>query len=320
MLLKFWGTRGTIPSPLRPDQVEQKVKDVLNTAAQEKIDLTDPRAIEAFTAGLSLAGSTVGSNTTCVTVELENDLIIFDAGSGIRELGEALMDKTNDFAQKFGFYRGEGHAHMFFTHTHWDHIQGFPFFLPAYDPDRHFTIAIIGRDRQTRNLEDIFSMQMQREYFSVPLEKMGARMTFFAPETTHYTTPITGNKVVTLRHNHPGGAYSYRIEGEGKIFVYCTDVEHGDGIDPSIVALSRDADLLIHDAQYTPEELKRKRGWGHSSWEQAVEVAEQAGVKKLALFHHDPEHTDSFLFGMEKECQRRFPEAFPSREGMEIEI
>ena len=254
----------------------------------------------------------VGGNTSCILLTSDSGRIaIFDAGTGIRKLGNDLLARSHEQYDNISIAS---------SHTHWDHIQGFPFFLPAYDPDRHFTIAIGGRDRQTRNLEDIFSTQMQREYFPVPLEKMGARMTFFAPETSHYTTPITGNKVLTLRHNHPGGAYSYRVEGEGKIFVYCTDVEHGDGIDPNIVALSRDADLLIHDAQFTPEELKNKKGWGHSSWEQAVEVAEQAGVKKLALFHHDPEHTDSFLFGMEKECQRRFPEAFLSREGMEIEI
>ena len=253
-----------------------------------------------------------GGNTSCILLTSDNGRIaIFDAGTGIRKLGNDLLARSH-----------EQYDNIFIalSHTHWDHIQGFPFFRPAYDPDRHFTITIIGRDSQTTNLEDIFSMHMQREYFPVPLEKMGARMTFFAPETTHYTTPITGNKVVTLRHNHPGGAYSYRIEGEGKIFVYCTDVEHVDGIDPNIVALSRNADLLIHDAQFTPEEMKDKKGWGHSSWEQAVEVAEQAGVKKLALFHHDPEHTDSFLFRMEEECQRRFPEAFLSREGMEIRI
>ena len=254
----------------------------------------------------------VGGNTPCILFTSDNGRIaIFDAGTGIRKLGKDLLARSH-----------EQYDNIFIalSHTHWDHIQGFPFFRPLNEPDRHFTITIIGRDRQTRNLEDIFSTQMQREYFPVPLEKMGARMTFFEPETTHYTTPITGNKVVTLRHNHPGGAYSYRVEGEGKIFVYCTDVEHVDGIDPDIVAFARDADLLVHDAQYTPEELKEKKGWGHSSWEQAIEVAEQAGVKRLALFHHDPGHTDNFLFRMEEECQRRFPGAFLSREGMEIEI
>jgi len=275
MKVTFYGTRGSIPVP-EPDFVQ------------------------------------VGGNTSCILFTSDNGRIaIFDAGTGIRKLGNDLLARSH-----------EQYDNIFIalSHTHWDHIQGFPFFQPAYDPRRHFTITIIGRGRQTRNLEDIFSMHMQQEYFPVPMKKMGARMTFFAPETTHYTTPITGNKVVTWRHNHPGGAYSYRVEGEGKIFVYCTDVEHVDGIDPNIVALSRDADLLVHDAQYTPEELKVKKGWGHSSWEQAVEVAEQAGVKQLALFHHDPEHTDSFLFRMEEECQRRFPEAFLSREGMEIEV
>ncbi len=275
MKITFYGTRGSISVP-EPDYVQ------------------------------------VGGNTPCVLLTSDNGRIaIFDAGTGIRKLGNDLLARSH-----------EQYDNIFIalSHTHWDHIQGFPFFRPAYDPGRHFTIAIIGKDRQTGNLEDIFSMQMQREYFPVPIEKMGARMTFFAPERTHFTTPITGNKVVTLRHNHPGGAYSYRIEGEGKIFVYCTDVEHVDGIDPNIVALSRNADLLVHDAQFTPEELKEKKGWGHSSWEQAVEVAEQAGVKRLALFHHDPEHSDRFLMRMEKECQKRFPGAFLSREGMEIEV
>ena len=109
------------------------------------------------------------------------------------------------------------------------------------------------------------------------------------------------------------------MEGE-KALVYCTDLEHGDEIDPNVVSLSRNADLLIHDAQYTPDELKMKKGWGHSSWEQAVAVAEQAGVKKLALFHHDPEHNDTFLSNMERECRKLFKRAFIAREGDQVEL
>jgi ribonuclease BN (tRNA processing enzyme) len=101
---------------------------------------------------------------------------------------------------------------------------------------------------------------------------------------------------------------------------YCTDVEHGDQIDLGVVEISRGADLLIHDAQYIPEELSRKKGWGHSSWEQAAEVAERAGVKRLALFHHDPEHDDEFILGIEKKCRDRFPESFAAREDMEVEL
>ena len=133
----------------------------------------------------------------------------------------------------------------------------------------------------------------------------------------------TGNyqvKIVASKHNHRGDAYGYRIEEGGKTLVYCTDVEYKDRIDPKVVALSRNADLLIHDAQYTPDELKVKKGWGHSSWEQAVEVAEQAGVKKLALFHHDPEHNDTFLSNMERECKKRFKRAFFAKEGDKVEL
>ena len=122
------------------------------------------------------------------------------------------------------------------------------------------------------------------------------------------------------KHSHPGDAYGYRITEGATSLVYCTDVEHVSGIDPMVVALARGADLLIHDAQYTPEELKSKKGWGHSSWEQAAEVAIQAGVRRLALFHHDPEHNDAFLLNIEKECQRLFPEAFLAREGLDIQI
>jgi ribonuclease BN (tRNA processing enzyme) len=126
-------------------------------------------------------------------------------------------------------------------------------------------------------------------------------------------TTVTGQ-----RHNHPGGAYGFRIECGGKVLVICTDVEHGEEIDLQVVELSRGADLLVHDAQYTAEELQAHRGWGHSSFDQAMQVAEMAGVKHLAMTHHDPDHDDEFLLRMEKLCQGRFPNAQIAREGMEI--
>lgn len=164
-----------------------------------------------------------------------------------------------------------------------------------------------------------FAAQMHRDYFPVSLDKMGADLTFWQAEHTDFTTP-SGVHIKAARHNHPGGAYSYRITEGSTTLVYCADVEHVDGIDPTIVDLARYADLLIHDTQYTPDELKEKRGWGHSSWEQALEVALQAKVKKLALFHHDPEHNDAFLLNVEKECQRIFSEAFLAREGVAASI
>lgn len=274
MKVTFYGTRGSTPTP-------------------------DPDFIQ------------FGGNTSCILVTFDSGrIVILDAGTGIRKLGDDLL------AAPYEQYKN---IIIGLSHTHWDHIQGFPFFEPAYDRRRRITIAICGKYREATDLESIFSMQMQRDYFPVPLDKMGARITFWQPEITDYVSP-DGINIVASRHNHPGYAYGYRIEELGKTLVYCTDVEHKDGIDPGVVALSKNADLLIHDAHFTPEELKVKKGWGHSSWEQAIEVAEQAGVKKLALFHHNPYHDDRFLLEMEKECKKRFPEAFLAREGAEIKV
>ena len=250
-----------------------------------------------------------GGNTSCILVTLEDGRIaILDAGTGIRKLG-------HDFAAR-SIQQGDG-IFVGMSHTHWDHIQGFPFFEPAYDPKRHFTISIYREGQTTGNLESIFAMQMQREYFPVSLDKMGASLEFWQTDLSDFTPP-SGVMVAASKHNHPGGAYGYRITEGKRTLVYCTDVEHSGGIDPKVVAFARNADLLIHDAQYTPAELRHKRGWGHSSWEQAIEVALEARVAKVALFHHDPEHNDAFLMNIERDCQRLFSEAFLAREGLEI--
>ncbi len=160
---------------------------------------------------------------------------------------------------------------------------------------------------------------MQEEYFPVSLDGMGAKIEFLQNPETHIQ--VEKAFVTAVKHQHPGGAYSYRFQdSDGKVIVYCTDIEHGDHIDSRIVELARDADVLIHEAQYTPEELPRHTGWGHSSWTQAIEVAEQAQVKRLIITHHDPDHNDAFLENIEGECQARFAKAILAREKMEIVI
>jgi len=258
-----------------------------------------------------------GGNTTCVQIKVKdtNNIAIFDAGTGIRDLGKEFLASEHIQDEIF----------IAFSHFHWDHIQGFPFFTPAFIKNQKINLLAMGSGREIKNLEEIFKVQMQEEYFPVQLEKMGANFNFmlldksmeiFEPDAADPKPTL----VIANRHNHPGGAYGYRVERDGKVFVFCTDVEHGDKIDQNIVRLAEDADLLIHEAQYTSEELKDKKGWGHSSYEQAIQVAEMAGVKQLAITHHDPDHDDEFLTKIEKQCQQRFKDCFLAREKMEIEL
>src|SRR5262245_37771085 len=190
-----------------------------------------------------------GGNTTCVMLAGDlGQVAILDAGSGIRNLGKDLIASGHQQA---------GTMFLALTHFHWDHIQGFPFFAPAYDPRRHFTISAFGRGKEVKDLQSIFAGQMQQEYFPVALDQMGATFTFLEPGSATFEYGLT--RVISHKHNHPGGAYTYRFEHRDKVVVFCTDIEHGDGIDPNIVRLSAEADLLIHEAQYTPEELKHKK-------------------------------------------------------------
>ncbi|MCI0694946.1 MBL fold metallo-hydrolase [candidate division KSB1 bacterium] len=278
MKVKFYGTRGSIP--------------VCNPEFQE-----------------------FGGNTTCFQISFPDTgrITIIDAGTGIRDLGKALVAAGHQQDEIF----------IAFTHFHWDHIQGFPFFAPAFDPGQKINILALGKGRKVTNLRGIFATQMQAEYFPVQLDSMGAHFEFMRVDKASeyfYGDEGTFTKVTANRHNHPGGAYGFRVERQGKVLVICTDIEHGDKIDPNVVKLSQGADLLIHEAQYTNEELKSRRGWGHSSYEQALQVAEMAGVKMLAITHHDPDHDDAFLRRMEQECQRRFPHCVLAREKMEIAL
>lgn len=255
-----------------------------------------------------------GGNTTCLQVMVPNSnrVIIVDAGTGIRELGKTLVDanlnrKTID---------------IFFTHFHWDHIQGLPFFAPAYIPDLQINITTLGKGRKISNLKDIFDTQMQKVYFPVQLDKMGAHFGFqnYDEENKRLRNGNTTDIIVkAVRHNHPGGAYSYRFEVGGKVLVFSTDIEHANGIDRNIVDFCRGADVLIHDAQYTDDEIKGKQGWGHSSYGQAIQVAEKAHIERLVVTHHDPDHDDAFLSKMEHSCHKRFKGIQFAREGMVID-
>lgn len=256
-----------------------------------------------------------GGNTTCIYADLLNNdrhktIVSFDAGTGIRQLGKDIMN---------GVIPDTENIWLIFTHFHWDHIQGLPFFDTAYNAQKKIGVFFPHHKMKSEELKNIFELQMQPEYFPVPLDKMGAEFNFFTAEEYQSELEIDGNVGFKYRlHNHPGGAFSYRMEAMGKSFAICTDVEHGEDIDMNVVAFCKDVDLLIHDAQYTDEELHSHRGWGHSSYSQAIEVAKLANVKQLIFTHHDPDHNDDFLEKMEAECQQLFPNCRMAREGMEI--
>jgi phosphoribosyl 1,2-cyclic phosphodiesterase len=252
-----------------------------------------------------------GGNTTCLCIAREQAkrIWIIDAGTGIRKLGKDLMREG---------YKQEV-INIGFTHFHWDHIQGFPFFAPCFNKDQIIGIMMMGSERKYKNLKEIFSVQTQADYFPVQLDAMGAQFQFFNFGNKEIFYGVT-TTAVPQHHQYRGGSYGLRIEDDSQVLAICTDLEHINGIDESIVELARNADLLIHDGQYTDEEYVKYRGWGHSTWRTAVEVAKRAEVKKLIITHHDPDHDDDMLDSMESECQKEFPNSVFAKEGMEAHV
>jgi phosphoribosyl 1,2-cyclic phosphodiesterase len=254
-----------------------------------------------------------GGNTSCVAVEAGGEVFVFDAGTGIRKLG-ADLGPTHV------------HAHLFFSHVHWDHIQGFPFFTPAFVPGNELSIYSVANGPEgTPGIRDVLSGQMTAPQFPVGIDVMGADLKFFdVPE---------GDRIrvggVTLDHtsvDHPNGCVAWRLNHAGHSVVYATDLEHhGDEPAPHLVELARGADVLIYDAMYTPEEYEgegcmSKKGWGHSTFDAGARVAEAAGVKELVLFHHDPSHDDAFMDELGKRARARFAHTLVAAEGTELQL
>lgn len=240
-----------------------------------------------------------GGNTSCVEVCADGHRLILDGGTGLRALGETL-----------GFTPGD--TTVLFSHVHWDHIQGVPFFVPAYHPDARLLLAGAG-------VRAALAAQMTAPSFPVGLGALRAALEFRELRSGE-ALEIGPFRVRPVDLEHPNGVLAYRVEAGGRSLVYATDTEHGAAVDPRLVTLAEGADLLIHDAQYTDEEYPRHRGWGHSTWAQAVAAARLAGVGRLALFHHDPRRDDDAIAVMEDRARARLPGAFAAREGAEITL
>lgn len=252
-----------------------------------------------------------GGNTSCVEMQVAGKRLIFDGGTGLRVLGKTLLPQM------------PVEAYMFFTHSHWDHIQGFPFFVPAFIPGNCFHVyGAIAPNGAT--MKQRLSDQMLHPNFPIPLQGMRSELKFYDLRPGD-RIEIDEISIETAHLNHPSEAIGYRVTWGGGTAVYCTDTEHfPDRLDDNVLYLARDADVLIYDATYTDEEYHHpktsKVGWGHSTWQEAVKVAKAANVKKLAIFHHDPAHDDCFLEGVESQLQAEFPNGFLAREGMLLPI
>lgn len=250
-----------------------------------------------------------GGNTSCIEVQVGDRRFVLDAGTGIRNLGQAF------------FKHDVREIHLLLTHTHWDHINGFPFFGPAYDPRRTIHIMAGHLLQNNSSIEEVLSTQMHNPMFPVPLEAMRATKRFedFRAGAVFQLYPDV--RVVTAALNHPNGATGYRIEYNGKAMVYVTDTEHIPGKpDQNILGLIEGADVVIYDSTYTEQEFPSKIGWGHSTWNEGMRLCQAAGAKKLAIFHHDPDHDDVFMDKLAQEAARTWPNAFVCREGMEVEL
>ncbi|MBI5843798.1 MAG: MBL fold metallo-hydrolase [Deltaproteobacteria bacterium] len=250
-----------------------------------------------------------GGNTPCVAVRCDGELFILDAGTGLRVLGEELMEGP--------FGRGGGRATLLVTHTHWDHIQGFPFFRPAYVPGNSFQIA--GMHQINKGLETAMHHQQQYQNFPVLLNQMPARIVFNALSEDAGLS-LGDTTISTTELNHPGGACAYRVEYKGHAVVYATDTEHYASIDLRLLNLCLGADLLIYDTTYSPAEYAEHRGWGHSTYAEGVRLARAAGVKALHMFHHHPSHTDEMMEAMLVEARELFPNIHLAREGWELDL
>ncbi len=254
-----------------------------------------------------------GGNTSCVSVDIgTEDILILDAGSGIRELGKLLLQEPR-------------HAIVLLSHIHWDHIQGFPFFPPIYYDEHRVTVLL-----QEPQWKQRLMATMDGTYFPMVFDKLPAEVVFCSDDISDYLAPHD-IRITRIRNNHPGLCYGFRIEQDDHTVVYIPDnelhpAESGPTSYEDLVAFCTGADVLIHDAQYVPADMPMKRGWGHSVLDHVCQLAADAQVGMLAFFHHDPDRTDDEVSSMEAHARTFFSTHAPNiachaaYEGLTLEL
>jgi phosphoribosyl 1,2-cyclic phosphodiesterase len=328
MRVKFWGVRGSIPSPPSNEEIVERLVEAIYRLGQDPqwLDVSDRKKVREWVDSLPTSiNSFVGGNTPCLEITFAGQTLIIDLGSGIRTLGNELM--SSEFGQ------GRGHASLFLSHFHYDHIQGWPFFKPAYISGNRFDIYSRHEDARERLKEQ------QADPFFPPAswEDMVADINFHLLPDTPITLCDGQLKVSTLELDHPSTCFGFRLESNDHILVYASDGAYPlpdgtkDDIAGRYIDFFRDADMIIFDAQFSLAESMEKKTWGHSSAITGVELAARANAKKLVLFHHAPNSSDGhldYLLRVAREyainppapCKPNQVEVVMAREGMDITL
>ncbi len=249
-----------------------------------------------------------GGNTACIEVQCGKHRMIFDSGSGIRQAGDAMT------------LEGVDHLDILYTHCHYDHIIGLPYFMPLYNPMMNVRLWS-GHLAGIMTTCEIVKQFMRPPWFPVEPEICKASLAFRDFHSGDVLTPYDGVTIRTGSLNHPGGCIGYRVEFAGRVLALIYDTEHEAGkLDPVVLKLIDGADLVVYDCTYTEDEMPRRFGYGHSTWQHGVLLAEAAKIGKLALFHHAPDRTDDELDEFERLSKQRFAGAFAARDFQVIDL
>lgn len=310
MSVKIWGSRGSLPAPWTPAFVEAHIRSILEDFVDWSRDSSPPNFIDGFLQSRArhrLGG--YGGNTSCVEVRSQKKQLIIDGGSGIRPLGYELMQGPCG--------KGEGELHLLFTHFHWDHLIGLPFFTPFFVPGNKIHLYAVQPD-----LKSVFQMLFRKPCFPVPLEQLGSNLIYhqLAPRVPVQFGDMT---VTPYQLDHPDPCWGFRIESAGKVYSHCVDTEcrrlTRKALGPDL-PLYQGVDTLLFDGQYTLMETLEKVNWGHATASLGLDIAMREGVRRVVFVHHDPASNEEKIAAAEIQARRYYEEQLKHAQASELHL